>query len=48
MTLADACVVRMAETRENHPVMTLDSDLTVNRKHGRVPIGLLQPASPPG
>ena len=44
MSLADACVVRMAEIHEDHFVMTLDSDFTVYRKHGRVPITLMYPA----
>jgi predicted nucleic acid-binding protein len=44
MSLADACVVRMAEIHENHSVLTLDSDFTVYRKHGRVPITLMHPA----
>jgi predicted nucleic acid-binding protein len=44
MSLADACVVRMAEIQENHSVLTLDSDFTVYRKHGRVPITLMHPA----
>jgi predicted nucleic acid-binding protein len=29
MSLADACVVRMAEIHENHSVLTMDSDFTV-------------------
>jgi predicted nucleic acid-binding protein len=44
MSLADACVVRMAEIHETHSVLTLDSDFTVYRKHGRVPITLMHPA----
>jgi predicted nucleic acid-binding protein len=44
MSLADACVVRMAEVHENHSVLTLDSDFTVYRKHGRAPIALISPA----
>lgn len=44
MSLADACVVRMAEIHESHVVLTLDSDFTVYRKHGRVPIPLIHPA----
>ena len=44
MSLADACVVRMAEIHEGHSVLTLDSDFTVYRKHGRVPIALMRPA----
>jgi predicted nucleic acid-binding protein len=44
MSLADACIVRMAEIYEHHAVLTLDSDFTVYRKHGRVPLTLIQPA----
>jgi predicted nucleic acid-binding protein len=46
MSLADACVVRMAEIHERHSVLTLDSDFTVYRKHGREPLTLIQPAMP--
>jgi predicted nucleic acid-binding protein len=45
MSLADACLVRLAELRENHSVCTLDSDFTIYRKHGREPIPLVTPAS---
>jgi predicted nucleic acid-binding protein len=44
MSLADACVVRMAEIHEDHSVLTLDSDFTVYRRHGRLPITLMHPA----
>ena len=44
MSLADACIVRMAEIYERHAVLTLDSDFTVYRKHGRVPLALIHPA----
>lgn len=44
MSLADACVVRMAEIYENHSVLTLDADFSIYRKHGRVPITLMHPA----
>ena len=44
MSLADACIVRMAEIYERHAVLTLDSDFTVYRKHGRVPLVLIHPA----
>jgi uncharacterized protein len=44
MSLADACVVRMAEIHERHAVLTLDSDFAIYRKHGRVPLTLIQPA----
>src|SRR6267154_1872075 len=37
MSLADACIVRMAEIYEQHAVLTLDSDFSVYRKHGLVP-----------
>jgi predicted nucleic acid-binding protein len=44
MSLADACIVRMAEIHERHAVLTLDSDFSVYRKHGRVPLALIHPA----
>ena len=47
MSLADACVVRMAEIYDNHSVMTFDSDFSVYREHGRVPITLIHPAVAP-
>ena len=43
MSLADACVVRMAELFEQHQVLTLDSDFLVYRKRGREPLALIQP-----
>jgi uncharacterized protein len=43
MSLADACIVRMAEIYERHAVLTLDSDFSVYRKHGRVPLALIHP-----
>jgi uncharacterized protein len=43
MSLADACLVRMAETHENSKVMTLDSDFVVYRKSRRKVIPLLMP-----
>jgi predicted nucleic acid-binding protein len=45
MSLADACIVRMAELNDGHQVLTLDSDFTVYRKHGRIPLKLIYPAS---
>ena len=45
MSLADACVVRMAEFHDRHDVLTLDSDFSVYRKHGRVPLKLMHPRS---
>lgn len=43
ISLADACLVRMAEIFDDHRVLTLDSDFTVYRKHGRQPLALIQP-----
>lgn len=43
MSLADACIVRMAELFEEHAVLTLDSDFSVYRKHGRAPLELISP-----
>lgn len=44
MSLADACVVRMAELNERHSVLTLDSDFLVYRKHGTKPLDVIHPA----
>jgi predicted nucleic acid-binding protein len=44
MSLADACIVRMAEVYEQYAVLTLDSDFSIYRKHGRVPLSLIHPA----
>jgi len=43
MSLADACIVRMAELFERHQVLTLDSDFSVYRKHAREPLVLILP-----
>ena len=43
MSLADACIVRMAEIYDQHAVLTLDSDFSVYRKHARVPLSLIHP-----
>ena len=45
MSLADACVVRMAEIHDRHDVLTLDADFSVYRKHGRAPLKLIHPGS---
>jgi predicted nucleic acid-binding protein len=45
MSLADACIVRMAEIHERHAVLTLDSDFSIYRKHGRLPITLICPTA---
>jgi predicted nucleic acid-binding protein len=44
MSLADACIVRMAEIFDDHAVLTLDSDFFVYRKHGRTPLTVIHPA----
>ena len=43
MSLADACLVRMAELYNELPVFTLDSDFRVYRKHGTRPIPTIMP-----
>jgi uncharacterized protein len=43
MSLADACIVRMAEIHDSHSVLTLDSDFLVYRKKGRLPLALIHP-----
>ena len=43
MSLADACIVHMAERYNHHAVLTLDSDFEVYRKHGREPLILIAP-----
>lgn len=43
MSLADACLVRMAELHDDAAVMTLDRDFAVYRKHSRQTIPLLSP-----
>jgi predicted nucleic acid-binding protein len=42
MSLADACLVRLAETTDL-PVCTLDVDFTIYRAHGRRPLDLISP-----
>ena len=44
ISLADACIVRMAELFERHLVFTLDSDFSVYRKNGREPLNLIFPS----
>lgn len=43
MSLADACVVRMAELFDNHAVFTLDADFGVYRTSRNRPIRLIAP-----
>lgn len=42
-SLADACLIRMAELHDRSLVLTLDSDFHVYRRHGRRLIPLLRP-----
>jgi len=43
ISLADACLVRLAELERNPLVLTLDSDFTIYRIHGREAIPALLP-----
>ena len=43
MSLADACLVRMAEKQPQAVVMTLDSDFRIYRKHGRQVVPTIMP-----
>ena len=46
MSLADACLVRMAEMRPRATVLTLDADFRVYRRSGRLTIPVLMPERP--
>ncbi len=43
MSLADACVVRMTETRANPVVLTTDDDFRVYRRHSRHVVPCVMP-----
>lgn len=43
MSLADACLVRLAELHSGAKVFTLDSDFRIYRRHGNKTIPLLMP-----
>lgn len=43
MSLADACLVRMAEIHEGAQILTMDSDFAVYRKFERQPIPVIMP-----
>ena len=43
ISLADACLVRMSELLPDSRVLTMDSDFSVYRRHGRQAIPLLTP-----
>ncbi len=42
-SLADACLVRLAELHEPSRVLTLDGDFRIYRRHGRKAIGVISP-----
>ena len=44
MSLADACVVRMAEIHQHNTILTLDADFLVYRKRGRIPLMVMHPS----
>ena len=48
MSLADACVVRMAEIHQDHRVLTLDSDFMIYRRRDRLPLTLMHPSATSG
>jgi predicted nucleic acid-binding protein len=43
MSLADACLVRMAEKIAGSEVLTIDGDFRIYRKHGRQAIRTILP-----
>lgn len=43
MSLADACLVRLAELFDEADVVTVDKDFSVYRKHGRQAIPIISP-----
>jgi uncharacterized protein len=43
MSLADACLVRMSEIYEDSPILTLDSDFKIYRKHRNQTISAIMP-----
>lgn len=44
MSLADACLVRMAETDGRMRIVTLDSDFRIFRRKGRLGLNVITPA----
>ncbi|HVX39655.1 MAG TPA: PIN domain-containing protein [Gemmatimonadaceae bacterium] len=44
MSLADACLVRMAEMRPRAAIVTLDSDFGIYRRSGRHTLRLIRPS----
>lgn len=45
MSLADACLVRMAELHSSSTIFTLDADFRVYRRHGNKVIPVLMPGT---
>lgn len=43
MSLADACLLRMSETRTHTHIFTLDNDFKIYRRHGRQVVPLIFP-----
>lgn len=43
MSLADACLVRMAEIHSKAVVLTLDTHFNIYRRNGRMPIEVISP-----
>jgi uncharacterized protein len=48
VSLADACLVRLAELHDRASVLTIDGDFSGYRKHGRRAIPLITPIAPGG
>jgi predicted nucleic acid-binding protein len=46
MSLADACLVRLAELHPQARVFTLDADFRIYRRHGNKVLRLLMPELP--
>ncbi|MBL9142092.1 MAG: PIN domain-containing protein [Verrucomicrobiaceae bacterium] len=44
MSLADACLVRLSELHPKLPLVTLDSDFKIYRRHGRQMIPVISPS----
>ncbi len=44
MSLADACLVRMTETRADPVILTTDSDFRIYRRHSRQVVPCLMPS----
>ena len=45
MSLADACLVRMAEIHDSHSIVTLDADFRIYRLHRKQQIPLVMPSN---